>query len=66
MAVFIQVCFFCKCVSVILSLSNSVSVVGLHAFLFFLFIILTSSEIPLEVKRFKSLIEGAADLADRY
>ena len=33
-------------------------------FCFFL-IILTSSEIPLKVKRFKLLIEGAADLGDR-
>ena len=30
-----------------------------------LLFILTSSEIPLEVKRFKLLIEGAADVVDR-
>ena len=34
-------------------------------FCFFFLIILTSSEIPLKVKCFKLLIEGAADLGDR-
>ena len=34
-------------------------------FYLFLFIILTSSEIPLKAIRFKLLIEGAADLGDR-
>ena len=51
------------CVFVTLCLCNSVFVV--HAFLCFFLMILSSSEIPLKIKRFKMLIEGAADLDNR-
>ena len=48
-------------IQLLLCLCNSVSVE--HAFLCFL-IILSSIETPFEVKRFKLLIERAADLDD--